>query len=338
VTTHSIQIGALRCVVLGASGFLGRNLCEYLYSCGVAVKAFSRSRIPGAENDRYIWILGDFRNECRVAEAIRGADVVFHLVGATTPGSSNQDVLADAEANLVPSIRFLQSCVREGVKRVVFVSSGGTVYGEPQATPIPEDHPTDPLCAYGISKLAVEKYLALYERLSGLVGIALRVSNPYGPYQTGANGQGVIGTFIAKSLAGEVLEIWGDGTVVRDYIFVRDVVEALVIAATYDGPARVFNIGSGIGVSINEIVSAVGKATDSSPRVSYRSRRSVDVCKSVLDCRLAERELGWVCKTPLTEGISASVQWYRERDGLSRNHRDVSSFCSSKQEFENGNA
>ena len=298
-------------MVLGASGFLGRNLCEYLYGCGVAVRAFSRSRTVGIEGDRYSWILGDFCDESRVAEAIHGANVVFHLIGATTPASSNEDVLADAEMNLLASIRFLRCCVREGVKRVVFVSSGGTVYGEPQKTPIPESHPTDPRCAYGISKLAVEKYLSLYERLYGLVGIVLRVSNPYGQYQTGASGQGVIGTFIAKSLAGEVLEVWGDGTAVRDYIFVRDVVEALAMAATYGGSARVFNIGSGLGTSLNEVVSVVAQATGLLPRVFYRPPRSVDVRKSVLDCRLAEAELGWVCKTPLTLGISASVQWFR---------------------------
>jgi UDP-glucose 4-epimerase len=137
-----------------------------------------------------------------------------------------------------------------GVKRIVFSSSGGTVYGPPMTTPIPEDHPTNPSCSYGIVKLAIEKYLALYNNLCGLDYIVLRIANPYGERQRLVGGQGAVAAFLGRALRGEAIEIWGDGSVIRDYIYIGDVCDALIAAATCHSVQGVLSIGSGIGMML----------------------------------------------------------------------------------------
>ena len=151
------------------------------------------------------------------------------------PKSSNEDPRFDLETNVGHTLNLLESARRNAVESIVFVSSGGTVYGRPEATPIPESHPTNPLCAQGISKLAIEKYLHLYWKLHGLDYCVLRVSNAYGGRERTEKAQGAVAVLLDRALKGEVFEIWGDGSVVRDYVYVTDVIRALARAAGYDG-------------------------------------------------------------------------------------------------------
>ena len=213
---------------------------------------------------------------------------------------------------MLPTLYALDAARASGVERVVFVSSGGTVYGVPEQIPIPETHPTHPICGYGIHKLSVEKYLHLYEQLHGVPYRVLRLSNPYGIEQVANRPQGVIGNFVYKALHGEPLEIWGDGSVVRDYVYIEDVMDAFLRVATHEGPARVFNIGSGEGhsiVDIREIIEeAVGRALD----VTYGGARDVDVPANVLDVSLARRELRWEAHTPLLAGVSELVRFFAD--------------------------
>lgn len=303
------NLSGSRCLVLGASGFIGQNLCASLRHSVAKLRGFSRQR---RDMDGVEWLEGDFSNADQIRLAVENVDTVFHLACSTTPASSNKNIESDAAENLMPSIRLLDVCREAKVERIIFVSSGGTVYGEPKQLPIHEGHPTHPICAYGISKLAVEKYFALYERIFGMKAICLRVSNPYGPYQNSAKMQGVIGAFISKALAGQPLEIWGDGSVIRDYIFVEDVIKALKLAANYNGEHRLFNIGSGVGICLNEIVDLLGNALGRSLNPIHRPSRSVDVSASVLDCRLAHDQLGWRAQTALKDGICHTLDWFRE--------------------------
>lgn len=306
-TQVSAELAQQRCLVLGGSGFIGTNLCLALRGQVRHLRSFSKTPPPisGIEV-----MQGDFLKTADVQQAVAGIDVVFHLVSTSTPASSNASPLQDAQQNILQSLELLEACRAAGVKRVVFVSSGGTVYGD-AITPTPESHPKHPICAYGISKLAVENYLSLYERLHGIVGVSLRVSNPYGPFQYARKQQGVIGTFISKSLAGEALEIWGDGSVVRDYVYISDVVDSLIRSASYSGSQRVFNIGSGVGTSLRDIIETLADLIDHEVLVNYKDARNLDVSKSVLDCTLAERELSWKASHDLRQGMQQTLAWFK---------------------------
>ncbi|MBB4167365.1 NAD-dependent epimerase/dehydratase family protein [Rhizobium sp. BK538] len=308
--TEARDLSNERCVVLGASGFIGRNLCRALRVHSSSIKAFSRESV---QIDGVTWQYGDFLNDLDVDHAVAGAETVFHLVSTTVPASSNANPHSDAQQNILQTIRLLDACRDHGVKRVIFASSGGTVYGEVRETPIPETHPTLPISGYGISKLTCERYLHLYEKMHGIKGISLRIANPYGPFQESRKKQGVIGHFINSALMQQPVEIWGDGSVIRDYLYIDDVVEAMILAAGYDGAERVFNIGSGIGHSLNDIALLISEALGLDLEVVYKEFRSADVSKNVLDCSRAERELNWHSRHSIQVGIKKTVAWYRDK-------------------------
>jgi UDP-glucose 4-epimerase len=309
------ELSGMRCAVLGAGGFLGTNLCLALKGSVANLRGFGRRQsFPGALRG-VEWVEGDFTDTTSLATAISGCDVVFHLVNATTPASANIDKVADLEINVVGTLRLLEACRAEGVKRIVFVSSGGTVYGIPSQIPTPENAATAPITAYGISKLSIERYLALYEYLHGLEYRVLRLANPYGQYQTALKSQGVIAAFLRQVSRNEPIEIWGDGTVVRDYVYVDDVTQALRKAAIHSGPSRIFNIGSGHGKSLNEIVESINSVLKVSPTVVFRRGRSVDVPVSVLDTTLAQMELAWTPRIGFEDGLSRTWDWIQKQQG-----------------------
>lgn len=303
------HLNNMRCAVLGAGGFLGTNLCLALRPRVASLRAFGRRQSFPSALHGIEWISGDFADPTSVAAAISGCDTVFHLVNATTPASANIDKLADLQSNVAPTLRLLEACREAGVTRIVFVSSGGTIYGMPQQVPTPETAPTDPITAYGISKLAIEKYLGLYEYLHGLQYRVLRVANPFGPYQTSLKGQGVIAAFMHQCAAHEPIHIWGDGQTVRDYVYVTDVIDALLCAAEHEGASRVFNIGAGQGRSLLEILDAIKQVSALSPEVQFSPGRSVDIPRSVLDISLARQELGWQPQTSFDEGMRRTWAW-----------------------------
>jgi UDP-glucose 4-epimerase len=194
----------------------------------------------------------------------------------------------------------------------VFASSGGTVYGRAQEIPTPETAPTDPICAYGISKLAIEKYLALFEHLHGLDFRVLRITNPFGPFQVALKNQGVIAALIARALRDEPVEIWGDGTVVRDFVFVEDVVDALVAAATDQSGERVFNIGGGRGRSLREIIGSIERQMGKTLRLEWKPGRPLDVPVSVVAIDRAAGSLGWVPNTSFETGLERTIEWAKK--------------------------
>lgn len=303
-------------VVLGAGGFIGTNLCRALGKCAGSVSAFGRRHEPDVGLLACPWISGDFNDAALLGSVVEGRDVVYHLVNSSTPASANADMMADLRENVEGTLRLLEACRLGGVRRVVFVSSGGTVYGVPKVIPTPESAPTDPITAYGISKLAIEKYLALYERMYGLEYRVLRVANPYGPFQIARKGQGVISAFIESALKGRAIDVWGDGSIIRDYVFIDDVVDALLLAATHDGHGRIFNIGSGEGRSLKRVLASVAKFTESDVEIRFGAARSVDVPVSVLDNSFAARNLGWRPATSFDDGIVATIAWMNEHIGL----------------------
>lgn len=303
-----------RCLVIGGNGFIGSHVCKRLLELGHEVIAFDVSRDFAALKDlrsaRLHTVTGDFLNQAEIRAALQGIDWVFHLATTTTPATSNQNMVFDIQTNVIPSIELFEGAVAAGVERVLFASSGGTIYGRPPVNPVPEDVHHNPLVSYGVTKLMIEKYGALFDTLYGLKVIALRIANPYGPRHRSAT-QGVIPIFIRRILAGEPLQIWGDGSVVRDYIYIDDVAEAFCRAAVYDGSERVFNIGSGQGISLNALVQHLARLGPP-PVVEYLPPRLFDVPEIVLDISRAVRELRWRPKVSLVEGLMRTWQWYQK--------------------------
>lgn len=295
--------------VLGASGFLGSHLVDALLAAGCRVRALGRT-FPGLLTEAAL--ANPNLSHCTVAlseandleAGLDGVDVCFHLSSTTVPSTSNLDPRSDVVSNVLGSLNLLEAARSRGVRRIVFSSSGGTVYGIPRQVPIVEDHQTDPTCAYGISKLAIEKYLALYRHLHGIDSIVLRIANPYGERQRQVSAQGAVAVFLAKALRGETIEIWGDGSVVRDYIYVGEVARAMLATVSYHGQDKVFNIGSGKGLSLNQLVAAINRELGRAAAVNYRPGRGFDVPANVLDISRAEKELGWKPRVDFIEGLS----------------------------------
>lgn len=299
------------CVVLGGGGFIGTNLCRRLHRSGHRVRAFGRSRQFADELNGIEWHQGDFLNPNSIAAAIESFDIVFHLVHGAMPLAANLAMTADVKRNIVPSITLLDLCGTLGVKRVIFASSGGTVYGIPREIPTRETAPTDPICAYGISKLAIEKYLTLYERLYSLDFRILRIANPFGPFQIAWKGQGFIAAAAARALAGQPIEIWGDGSVVRDFIYIDDVMDAFEAMITDAGDDRVFNIGTGIGRDLRDVITAIGRQLGTSLEIKWAPGRAIDIPRSVLAVERATTILGWTPKTPFDAGLALTIDWVR---------------------------
>ena len=305
------------CLVLGAGGFIGGHLCRELLRRGARVHGFGRRRSYPETLEGARWTAGEFSDRAALARAVDGAEHVFHLLGGSTPESSNKDLVADLVSGAVASLHLLQICRAAGVRKVVFVSSGGTVYGIPASIPIPEDAPTDPISAYGVSKLAVEKYLGLYRHLHGLDYAVLRVANPFGPWQDPDRRQGVVTALMQAVLDGRPPEIWGDGRVVRDYLYAADVAEAVADAAAHTGTHRVFNVGSGVGRSVLDLVRDIGAmlGRGAAAAAVHKPGRATDVPVNVLDSSLIRREMGWVPRTGWAEGLEATAAWLRGRRG-----------------------
>jgi UDP-glucose 4-epimerase len=308
----------MKAVVIGGNGFIGTHLIEFLIRDGVAVRAFDRYPSQFVQPKKEVeYVIGDLGNHGALSEIVEDADWVFHLAYTTIPKTSNEDPEYDVRSNLIDAVQLLQSCKDAGVKKVVFVSSGGTIYGVPQTVPILETHPTDPICSYGITKLAIEKYLHLFFHLYGLEYAITRISNPYGEGQNPNAKQGAIGVFLGKVARGEAIEIWGTGEVVRDYLHIDDAANALIKAARYkpatDGP-RIFNIGSGQGHSLNEIVAEIKAVVDREVIVEHKPPRSLDVQANVLDTTLAHTHLDWKPTIDLTTGIARAWSWVKTLD------------------------
>ncbi len=309
----------MNCLVLGGGGFLGSHVCEALLAHGHNVRVLERPRLkldmntPGESKycSKIEWIEGDFTNQTDVQAAVENMELVFHLICTTLPKTSNDNPCFDVESNVMSTLRLLNAAKNSGVRKVIFVSSGGTVYGVPQQVPIAETHPTNPLCSYGITKLMVEKYLHMFHNLHGLDYCILRLSNPYGERQRPHSLQGVIAVFLYKALMNEEIEIWGDGSVRRDFIYIKDAIDAFIKSMDYKGEHHIFNIGSGYSHSLNDLLELIEKELGRSVARIYKMSRPVDVPINVLDISKARQILNWSPTTSLQTGLSKTLSWMR---------------------------
>lgn len=303
----------MKILVTGGCGFLGHNLFDRLRRDGdkelVCLDPYEATFLA---EDGIGYVKGDLADPEAIAKALSGVDVVVHMACTVIPKTSNEDPAFDVMSNVTSSIRLLDAAVKAKVKKFIFISSGGVVYGIPQTMPIAESHPTNPICSYGITKLTIEKYLRLYSREHGLKTCSLRLANPYGPYQRPNSAQGAPGVFCAKALRGEPIEIWGDGTVARDFFFVEDAVDAIAKAIACERAEGEINVGGGVATSLNMLVLAIREVLGKEPRVNYLPGRLFDVPVNVLDISRAYDVLGWRPRVGLIEGIAKTINWQKE--------------------------
>ncbi len=302
-------------LVLGGTGFIGSHLVDELTAHHHRIRVFSRkarqtpNSPPGVE-----YYAGDFANPFAVAEAMQDIDAVAHLVSTTLPATSNLDPIADIQSNLTNSVHLLQTMQATGVKKILYVSSGGTIYGPGGNLPIDENTPLQPICSYGIVKAAIENYLRMFQRLYDLSPVILRVANPYGPRQGHLGTQGVIATFVDRIRKQEAINIWGDGSAVRDYVYVTDVARACRLALETETCSCV-NIASGTGHSLNDIIRQIEMTLAKTAQVHYSDARKFDVDKIILDITKAREVLGWEPEITLPVGLQQYWQWLRSQDG-----------------------
>lgn len=300
-------------LVTGGSGFLGQHLVEALLALGENVRNLDLNE-PSVKHERLEFIKGSFTNPDLIDEALTGCDVVFHLASTTVPKTSNDDPIFDINTNLIGTVAMLNTAVAKKLDKFIFISSGGTVYGSPTQLPVPEDHQTDATCSYGVIKLAIEKYLQIYHQQHGLNTCSLRLSNPYGEHQRIDLGLGAVTTFCHKALNDEPIEIWGDGSVVRDFIYVRDAANAMVLAMNSECSGSVINIGYGSGISLNNLIEKIEMTLGYEVQKTYYPGRGFDVPEIYLDISRAKDVLGWVPETSLNDGIKLLLDSVRRVD------------------------
>jgi UDP-glucose 4-epimerase len=310
----------MRFLVLGGAGFMGSHIVDALVARHHKVRVFDLPNV-GTQNlkqclDSIEVVGGDFKNESDVSLALEDIDFIVHLVGTTLPEPSNENPAYDVDTNVISTLKLLDHAVNKGVKRVIFVSSGGTVYGIPKSLPIPETHPTNPLCSYGITKLTIEKYLALYHRLYDLDYTILRLGNPFGERQRIANVQGAVAVFLGKIYQNQPITIWGDGSVARDFFHIGDFISAFVRIIDSDPVSKIYNIASGQAHSINEVLSIIREVSRKDFSVSYAPGRKFDVPVNCLDIKRARDELEWQPQVSLKEGIQRTWEWLKGSTGF----------------------
>jgi len=304
----------VRILVTGGAGFIGSNVADRFVAEGHEVAVFDdlssgfREFVPAAAR----FFQGDLADAAAVDAAIAQfrPEVVDHHAAQIDVRKSVADPVWDARINVLGSIGLLQACTRHGVRKVVYASTGGALYGEGRTLPATEDHPINPEAPYGASKHTVEHYLYLWRLLHGLDFTVLRYPNVYGPRQNPHGEAGVNAIFIGLMLEGKRPRIFGDGEAVRDYLYVDDVVEANVLALT-QASGEMLNIGTGVGTSVNDIVRELQAIIGTSEGAIHEAARPGEIQRIYLDATRAKQVLGWVPRVSFAEGLRRTVEWSR---------------------------
>lgn len=272
-------------LIIGGNGFIGTNLARYLTN---SYKVYSFDiQSPSEKNRDVTYIEGDFFDNDCLEDALENIDVVIHSLSTVNPGNSNKRFMQGYSRDFVQSAHLFDLCVKKNIK-VIFLSSGGTVYGIQEEQPIKESALANPINHYGSVKLCIESVLRTFNKQSHSNMLIARISNPYGPGQDFNKGVGFIDAALKKTLNNETIEIWGDGSVIRDYIYIEDVCEMIGSLIMYDGKEEIFNLSSNEGLSLNDVINKI-KDLGLHPNVVYKEARSVDVPKVVLDNHKIEK-------------------------------------------------
>lgn len=296
-----------RIIITGGSGFIGISLLIKFQQIN-----FNNILVIDKHEPRIKWgqyVIGDFGDHELLEKTIKENDILIHLACSTVPATSELDKVKDVNENILNSLPLLDICSRKHIKKFIFLSSGGTVYGDHGNSILKETTETNPINSHGIMKLAIEKYINLFSRLYDLKYIILRVANPYGwPVLMNTKfvrvkTQGVIDIFLRKAINNERLKIWGDGKIVRDYIHIDDLIEFIIKVIASPVENEIFNVGTGAGAEINDIVKIIKKIVGKKLDVIYLPERNFDVSYNILDIKKSREIIGWQPRIGIEEGI-----------------------------------
>ncbi len=307
----------MKVLVTGGAGFIGSHIVDRLVQEGHEVVVIDNLSTGKRRNlSRSVRFYKMDIQSWRVERVFRNErpNIVMHLAAQMDVRRSVDDPVFDAQVNILGTLNVLQQAVQHGVRKVIFSSSGGAIYGEQQTYPAPESHATQPLSPYGISKLCGEHYLSYYQRISGIQIVCLRYANVYGPRQDPEGEAGVVAIFIQKMMNNEQPIIYGNGRQTRDFVFVEDVVEAN-LAAMGQATQGTYNVGSGVETSINELFRILVGATGSSCKEVHGPAKKGEQTRSSIDSTKIRQELMWDPKVELTDGLKRTVEYFRERMG-----------------------
>lgn len=308
-------------VIFGGNGFIGRHLVDKLAKSEpindiVVFDRFADYQIgfnhPFDQYPNVSIVPGNFFNRNEVAEVLQGADFVFHLISSTNPATSTADPFIDIDTNIRSSVELFELCKENRVKKIIFFSSGGSIYGDIDSMAISELAIPAPRSPYAIGKLTIEHYLQYFKFTHGLEYVIYRVANPYGPGQNIHGKQGVIPIFINKCLHKEPLTVYGDGSMVRDYIYISDLVTLIAGSYNKDNDHPIYNLGSGIGVSVNELIKEIALNAGYTPDRELIEAPKTFVKSSVLSIDRFVSEFELRPTTSLTEGIKKTWDYVKD--------------------------
>lgn len=300
-----------KCLVLGANGFIGSHLVDSLIEAGHSVRCFDRYKsndiiFANTDHKNIEIFRGDFLNRTSIAEALEDMEYVFHFISTTNPITSENDPVIDIETNIKMGVELFKLCAEKNIKRVIFASTGGAIYGDYNSSqPLKESLYPKPISPYAIGKLTIESYLRYFKTKHDLDHIILRISNPYGPRQNNLNGQGVIPIFLERIKNNQPITIFGNGSMVRDYIYVGDVAKAVLQCfESKDASSTIYNLGSGRGYTVNELVDSIEQVTGQKANREEKDVPPTFVKKVVLDTNLFAQDFGELSPIPLSEGMN----------------------------------
>ena len=303
----------MRVLVTGGTGFIGSHVIEHLVQKGHEVTSLSlSSRLPARLSSSVQVVHGNLMDKRILDSCLKEVECIVHLAWSSLPHSTIECPDVDIEQNVLSSVALLEQAHKYGVEKAVFLSSGGTVYGISDELPIHEEHPCAPICSYGITKAATENFFKLYHQVYGMNGAVLRVSNVYGPRHKASSGQGVVGVWLDHCMRREPIEVFGDGGVIRDYIYVTDVAKAVVAAVEKNQSLGVLNIGTGKGTSLQELLNFMEGVIGFIPEVRFSPQRVFDVPENILDASRAKTSLDWEPLVGLPEGIELTWNWLQQ--------------------------
>lgn len=296
-----------RCLVIGANGFLGSHLVDSLASEGHDVRAFGRfSRKPLFNEVQNVEIInGDFLNRSDLTDALEGMEYVFHFVSTTTPMTADNDPLIDIETNIHMTVTLLDEAVNKGVKKIIFASTS-SIYGIGDGVPSKESDVPKPVSPYAIGKLTIEHYLRYFKVKHGLESVSFRISNPYGERQSLNRRQGVIPIFMNRAYLKQPITMMGDGSMARDYVYVKDVTNMIAEVFNKPNQREVYNLGSGKSTSLNEVIENIEAITNQSFDIEKKPAPSTFIHTVALDTSLFTEEFGLQPRTSMSEGMKAT--------------------------------